>query len=221
MANKEIRYSQPLECLHCSNTASMPVVASCHTIEEHAPEDVPDASWEAGPVWEILRCPACKEITIRTYHYHEGMEDDEEEPSYTILYPGAPEKLNYLPTSIAAAYEAANRVRSIDPNAYGVLLGRLLDKVCMDKGAAGGSLFERLRDLATQGVIPGQLADMAHQLRQLRNIGAHADLGELTPQEIPVLGDLCKAILEYVYRAPMLVQQVQTRIATLRQPNQP
>jgi len=57
---------------------------------------------------------------------------------------------------------------------------------------------------------------MAHQLRFLRNIGAHATLGELTRGEAPILDDLCNAILEYVYTAPHRVEKVAKRIDELK-----
>ena len=67
--------------------------------------------------------------------------------------------------------------------------------------------------------IQDQFTDMAHQLREVGNIAAHADEIELTPAEVPILDDLCRAILEYVYTTPALIQQVQTRINNLKKEN--
>lgn len=55
---------------------------------------------------------------------------------------------------------------------------------------------------------------MAHGLRILRNVGAHADLGD-SPAEIPVLDALCSAVLEYVYSAPLLIDSVEKRLVKL------
>jgi hypothetical protein len=60
------------------------------------------------------------------------------------------------------------------------------------------------------------LALVAAGLRKLRNIGAHADLGELTGAELPVLDDLTRAILEYVYSAPLLAREAEERFARLK-----
>jgi hypothetical protein len=81
---------------------------------------------------------------------------------------------------------------------------------------SGESLYNRLTSLAEKCEIPTRLTEMAQQLRQLRNIGAHADLGKLTPAEVPVLDDLCRAILEYVYTAPKLIEQVELRLKELK-----
>ena len=57
---------------------------------------------------------------------------------------------------------------------------------------------------------------MAHGLRELRNIGAHALAGELTSAEIPVLDKLCEAVLEYVYYAPQLLAEVDKRLQSMK-----
>jgi len=100
----------------------------------------------------------------------------------------------------------------MDPNAYGVLLGRVLDILCEDRRANGDTLYKKLEDLGNKGEIPKPLVEMAHSLRQLRNVGAHASLGELTGKEIPFLDNLCRAILEYVYEAPDLIQKAKQRL---------
>lgn len=172
-------------------------------------------SWDEGPFWEILECQACNQVLFRKGYWHE-YRSEETGPRYEILYPNEPEQIRSLPKPISKAYEAAQKVKAIDSNAFAVLLGRVLDLVCIDKNATGDSLFERLKDIANRDIMPQQLADMAQALRQLRNIGAHADLGELTKAEVPILEDLIKAILEYVYSAPALVQIVQLRIDELK-----
>jgi hypothetical protein len=143
-------------------------------------------------------------------------DDPLDDPCWDSLYPSPNQTPKALPKRVAKAYEAASRVRNIDPNAFAVLLGRVLDHVCEDRGATGKTLYNCLNDLATKGEIPQKLADMAHRLRDLRNVGAHANLGELTQTEIPILDDLCRAVLEYVYSAPELVARVNKRLDELR-----
>jgi hypothetical protein len=41
-------------------------------------------------------------------------------------------------------------------------------------------------------------------------------LGELTSAELPVLDDLTRAILEYVYSAPFLAREAEERLAKLK-----
>jgi len=91
----------------------------------------------------------------------------------------------------------------------------VIELVCEDRGAEGRTLQKRLADLASKGEIPPKLADVAHGLRQLRNVGAHATLGELTPSEAPILQELTLAILAYVYSAPLLAKKAVERYERL------
>lgn len=152
--------------------------------------------------YAICTCPVCKGVTLRSYFWHDGM--DPEDVLFKILYPAAEKTQKGLPLNVRKAYDAAQNVKHISVNAYGVLLGRVLEIVCEDRGATGDTLDQKLRNLAAKKEIPEKLVDVATGVRQLRNIGAHASLGELTEQEIPILNDLPRAILDYVYSAPHL-----------------
>lgn len=116
---------------------------------------------------------------------------------------------------IARAWNAAQQVRRIDANAFAVLVRRVLDLVCENRGAQGATLARKLRDLAAKGIIPGPLADIADNARTFGNIGAHADLGDLKQAEAALLDDLCTAVLEYVFAAPLLVTRAQAALAEL------
>jgi len=133
------------------------------------------------------------------------------ELGFRFIYP-MPDAIKGLPDSVKKEYESALRVRAIDTNAFAVMLGRVLDAVCTDRGAKGQTLSKRLKYLAEQREIPDRLAEMADSVRYLRNVGAHADLGEITDEEVPILDDLCRAVLEYVYAAPELLRAVQEKI---------
>src|SRR5258708_24080245 len=58
---------------------------------------------------------------------------------------------------------------------------------------------------------------MAHQLRHIRNFGAHADISyQVTEQDIPVLLEFLNAILEYLYVTRDKLTRVQKRLAMAR-----
>ncbi len=90
------------------------------------------------------------------------------------------------------------------------------EMVCEDRAAKGHSLNEKLGDLASRQEIPTKLVAVATKLRHFGNVAAHAGLGELTTEEIPILDDLTCAILEYVYSAPHLVDQADKRLQALK-----
>lgn len=208
-----MEYTKPIQCPRCGNEAPMRIVAS-YELSPREREQNPEDALDDGETWRLVICPACKEVSVGLIRWIDYL-DVEDEFRMRIVYPVWNSTLTGLPHKIDSAYNSALKVCNVDSNAFAVLLGRVLDMVCLDKQAAGSTLYERLNSLAERGDIPPRLADMAHQLRQLRNIGAHADLGELTPAEIPVLNSLCRAILEYVYTAPKLVEDVERRLQKL------
>jgi hypothetical protein len=185
----------------------MPVLV---TVQQESPEGPEDRTG-----WKLAQCPACLKVTLVETKWCPP-DIDESQECWHFLYPLPVSAPQGLPADVALSYAAARKVRNIDSNAFAVLLGRVLDKVCIDKQVTGASLYDRLTKLANTGEIPPRLAEMAQQLRQLRNIGAHADLGELTPREVPILDALCRAVLEYVYTAPAMLKRVETRMKRLK-----
>jgi hypothetical protein len=208
-ANKEKSLTQNIKCGHCQNIAPMTLETKYFENDERDP----DSGIDSHTGYEICTCPVCKGVTLRSYFWHDAM--DPEDVSYEILYPAAEKTQNGLPLSVRKAYEAAQNVKHIDVNAYGVLLGRVLEIVCEDRGAIGDTLDKKLKNLAEKKEIPEKLVDVATGIRRLRNIGAHASLGELTGQEIPILNDLTRAILDYVYSAPHLASVAASSLLAL------
>jgi hypothetical protein len=130
----------------------------------------------------------------------------------TVVFPTLTEAAP-LPDVVSKDYEAALLVRHIEPNAYAVLVGRLLERICQEQGIAGKEpLARKLQRLAEGGAIPPVLAEMADQLRQIRNLGAHAEAGEVADEDVPVIAEFIEAIVEYLYRAPAKVETVRQRL---------
>ena len=211
--SQEKRQTDFQTCNHCGNHAPMEIGAeyyrSTKSICDDDPYEIPDYVPEEGFRYHLLLCLACKEVTLREY-FDAYYLDEYINPK--TLYPSTKSRLFGLPTKIQQAYEIAFKVRVIDVNAYAVIIGRILEMTCEDRNAIGDTLNKKLNDLAEKGEIPTKLVEVAHSLRRLRNFGAHAYLGELTRDEIPILDDLCRAILEYVYNAPFLVEQAERRL---------
>ncbi len=220
MTNGKREITGFLTCSHCGNHAPMDIVVDYYLSTKSTYDDPEDEYYhrhdpEQGYRFKLLLCLACKEVTI--WKYFEADFIDDEEIKIELIYPADKFKLLGLPYQIQKAYEISLKVRVIDANAYAVLLGRVLEMVCEDRKATGKNLYDKLKDLATKGEIPEKLVGVAHNLRHLRNVGAHASLGELTRDEIPILDDLCRAILEYVYSATYLAKKAEQRVEQLKE----
>jgi len=200
-------FSEPIKCRHCDNRAPMTILFE-HRLGD---EDEQSGELESETVCQLLECPNCwKHVLREAFNMfdwpHEMMDD------FVTVYPGTTSVPVGLPETITKAFEAATKVRKIDANAYGLLIGRLLEMVCADRKAKGETLNEKLSDLAKMGELPNKLVRVAKGLRQLRNIGAHPDLGELKSEDARILDALARAILEYIYTAPHLVRRVEDRL---------
>lgn len=217
MKTKEKEYTGIQKCRHCLNNISFEIIERCAVVTgsyEFAPNEHEDIS----TIVELLKCPACSKLSIWLYTWCD-MIDDGSDITPEIIYPKTSDSDDIppgLPDNINKALTAAHKVKSIDANAYAVLMGRVLEMICIDRKAKGKYLADQLQDLAEKGEIPNKLVTVAKSLKDLRNIGAHAALGELTREEIPILGSLCNAVLEYVYTAPYLVTQATEHLKKIR-----
>jgi len=207
--------TEPRKCGHCGNFAPMTKGAVYSTV---APtwDETQGHSFDEGDIYEILDCPSCKKVTLTKTYFHELQEVFEELSQTEVLFPMDDKMPLGIPERIRKAYEACLKVRNIDANAFGVLVGRVLEMVCENRKAAGNDLHAKLSDLASKGEIPSNLVGVADGLRNFRNVGAHASLGELTRDEVPILDSLAKAILEYVFSAPYLARMAQERLSKLK-----
>ncbi|MBI3582211.1 MAG: DUF4145 domain-containing protein [Nitrospinae bacterium] len=193
-----------LKCGHCGNHASMEVVNTYFDLHESY-DDFGGLS--AGDYYRMLLCPACKKVSLIKFYWHEGIMTTLGDTEITVLYPNISEIPKGLPQDVHRTFESASRVKNIDANAYGVLIGRTLEFVCIERKATGDNLYTQLEFLSKNNEIPANITTIASQLRIFRNIGAHASSGELTKDEVPILEDLCLAILEYIYTVPYLVKK--------------
>ena len=201
--------TQAMTCEHCGNQTLFWIQAGYSwTHEEH--EEVGDdyIHYTVETSWRILQCPACHKPLLEE-------ETNIPEMGYLsekILYPTGRTRLSGLPTKIEAEYAAALKVRSISPSACAVLIGRTLEVMCKHEGVKGNTLVEKINTLVEAERIPSVFADMAHQLRQLRNLGAHAVDDEITSDDVNIVIDFLEAILEYLYIAPARVSAVRDRL---------
>ena len=213
--SEAVTFTEAIECPYCANSAPMRELSKTTVYSQSTPVRGPYIEeFEKLLIWQIIECPACRKHLLREGWYA-PLVDDENGPSYKVIHPTIKEKDYSLPPSIEKAYRAAQKVRHIDPNAFAVLLGRLLDMICLEKEAKGKSLSEKINNLSDRRVLPEPISQIALSLRALRNIGAHADLGELSEAEIPIVEELTNAILEYVYAAPAIVTKVRSEIEKL------
>ena len=220
------RFTEIFECTFCSKKAKMERVATYEQNQDYEAmlynseigQEV-EATLRGVGIFDILLCPNCNKVMFRCLLWNEDMNYDEEEGwefDAQILYPQQIELPRTAPKRIKEEYAKAELVKNIDPTSYGVHMGRVLEMMCIDRNASGQNLSEKLRNLAEKGEIPEKLAVAANALRDFRNISAHANVEDLTAAEVPILSDLCIAILEYVYGLPYLIKRAEQSLDRLK-----
>lgn len=207
--------SEIIECKHCGNVSKMEILGTVGDLDYDETDIGPSYSY--GIKYDILKCPSprCKKVTVASYSYHEAFEEDQDFP-YEFIYPQSSYRLNGLPENISNTLKAAEKIKSIEVNAYVILMRRLLELVCLDRKAKGKNLAIMLKYLSDKGEIPEKLVKVATGLKDFGNIGAHARMGEITEKETPIVAALCNAILEYVYSAPYLANLAEEKLISIK-----
>jgi len=105
--------------------------------------------------------------------------------------------------------------------ASALMVRRVLEELCLDKGATGADLKLRLRALGETALIPKELLDGADQLRILGNDAAHVEArayDAIGKDEATLAIDLAKELLKAVYQYTSLVERLK---ALQRTPTEP
>jgi hypothetical protein len=197
-------------CGHCGFPGLLerkdPAVEVTH--EDHEIAQFGWISWTH--YWVLHECPACHEPSLEDLWWSDEVSDPVE--SGKRLYPTGRDN-SALPPEVQQKYDAALRVKRVDPGLYAVAIGRMIEAIAREEGASGRGLTPKIRYLAENGRLPTFLVEVAEQLRDLRNLGAHDDEVEVVPQDARLIEDFAEAILEYLYRAPANLQAIRVGLA--------
>ncbi len=209
MANSKII----LLCGHCGNMTAFTVAAEGFRPTTIASAGAETTTWTT---WRVLLCSTCSQPTlerdVQTVKGDPNGTRPPRGPSPELLYPVSQTLVTDLPPSIGRMYRETLRVEKRSPRACAVMAGLTLEAVCQCEHAKGSSLSERLDHLVMSERIPKTLADMAHHIRLLRNIGAHFTEEDILAEDVPVIIDFVEAILEYLYVAPAKIRAIQERL---------
>jgi hypothetical protein len=223
--------NQPVKCNHCGNSASMAII--CQGEHVYVIEDERWGSEDWTREWKILLCTNCDNVTvIQTSHSStnespigedaQGNEILDRSVTKSILFPSPKREFEHLPVTISRSYDIAVKLIAIEPIASAVFAGRTLEFLCNDCDAKGNNLFEKIKFLGEQELLPRPLVEMAQSLRVFRNIAAHDPQVKNTivsKDDAGVLCDICAVILEYIYELPAMLSRVQEKIKSVENNN--
>lgn len=196
-----------LPCKNCDGTTAHVVLAEIKDDRSN-----PDVS-----VWyyfQIVRCGGCKETSFR--QNWQSSEDVTHDPytgdficdDHEDLYPsriaGRKElkDIDKLPSKIHGLYRETHhalchRLRVL----AGIGIRGLVDAVCKEKKAAGRDLEQKIDDMAKQGWLPKEGAELLHGTRLLGNVAAH-EAEPVSESELDAAMDVVEHLLKGVYIIP-------------------
>lgn len=191
----------------------MPTALRCAGCGNHgtfAPnKDVPDLRWvDGGRLWKAgpRRCPNphCQALAFVVL-------DDN-----LLVHVSPAERLDFdssnLPDQIRDSLEEAITCHAAGAfRASALMVRRVLEELCSDRGATGKDLRSRLSNLGENIIIPKELLDAANELRLLGNDAAHIEAknyDSVGQNEAELAIELAKELLKAVYQYASLVDRL-------------
>jgi Domain of unknown function (DUF4145) len=222
-----------MRCGHCGKDTLFEVkaegtrggIVSADDLMKHSEYDA-----DTMTTWRVLECNLCHEPTlleeavmyeVDTYGEIAGVLQQRVEPikaSESILYPGKT-PLDGLPKEIETRYLKALKAQDVEPSVFAVMIGRTLEAVCNHEQVPGRNLKEQIDNLIQFDRIPKPLSEMAHQIRQIRNLGAHDAEDEVSKKDVPIIREFIDAILEFLYIVPAKTAAIQARLKKTHKPS--
>lgn len=140
--------------------------------------------------------------------------------SLLVTYP--PERIDFdataLPPPVINAFEEAITCHSAGAyTAAAIMVRKTLEEMCIDRGASGKNLKEKLTSLGSKIIVPKELIEGADELRLLGNDAAHIEAQAYTKvgaDEVSVGIEFAKELLKACYQYTDLL----ARLRALKKP---
>lgn len=160
--------------------------------------------------YKLLACPECFAPFLLAYRPVEfpggGLFGDEDllfYPEPISLYPEPPDSLDAsVPDEIAESYREAQRAfyKAAAYTAAAIMCRRTLEGICVEQGASGRGLSQKLDDLKKKELIDARVYEWANDvLRRLGNDAAHDYHQRISMEDAQDALSFTKALIEYVY----------------------
>lgn len=101
--------------------------------------------------------------------------------------------------------------RNRDPSRIITACRSVLDVAARDLGGHGETLFNRIEDLKSQGILTAALADWAHNLRRTANLAVHEFEG--SPEDAAALVSFTETFLKLCYEIPEEIEKRRREIS--------
>ncbi len=199
-------------CRHCGNKTSHGLIY-LHSVDVplgiYDPEGTP---MDAADYFFLFECKTCRGISLKEVFSEEldmgsnGYEIPFDNIDY--LYPSSQSLNDAIPKGLILVIKEANKVKLISPMAYLILVRKILDELCKERGIKGKNLEKKLIKLVQLEKLPDIFGDASNNLRLLGNIGAHESKVEINNEDIQLVEEFIFALIEYIYVMPSKLRKL-------------
>lgn len=216
-----------IECSHCHNKSQMQILGYGEAEELYGKPY--DHVTEIKHEWYIYFCSNCNQVSVHHNIHNSDWIDfvEYEDGEYEIFNDGNIKEVLHptsrdfsgTPSKILGQYHAAKRLVAIEPESAIVKIRRALEAICQDQKAQGNALHQKIEYLAKHNVIPTAIAAAALKLKDMGNLTAHQDdalKSRVTEADALAVIRLCEVLLEYIYEAPYMIEDLDQRLKRLK-----
>lgn len=189
------------------NTTKSEFLEDCPSCQNTAPQRVVHTrSYGSFQQLLLTECSTCSMASLWTISY---------EDSPCLQWPARKALGDEVPKRVRQLYKETQSIRSKSPSSALILLGRALEAICADKGAAGRTLFDKIQALGQFG-LPDVYINIAQGIRFFRNLGAHDGIVDSSFQHLVLVEDLFAAIVENIYTVPLKLKLLEYEVACVK-----
>jgi Domain of unknown function (DUF4145) len=179
------------------------------TLDQVTPNDCGTVGKDANIYFGIRRCPNLDCLALIFVIYNHSLIP-------ITSYPAA--RLDFdatnIPAAVSKSMEEAVACHAAECFiASAIMVRKTLEELCLDRGATGANLKERIKALQAKILIPQELLDGADDLRLLGNDAAHIgsqEFNQVGKEEVEIGIEFAKEVLKAVYQYSALLQKLRS-----------
>jgi hypothetical protein len=204
-----------VKCYHCGNETLMNLKG------EYYWKDVEEEGhyyFSSDLYYELYACPVCHNVSLTKRYTDDSMieqtckGDTRNFYDETTIYPMSSFDNKAVPRKIAEAFEAALKVKNIDNGVCLIALRKTLELVLCEKGAKKWSLQDKIEEIAAKGLLPEALKEASQFAKILGNAAAHGNDEHIDSNDVSLMTEFIKYILEYLYILPHKIETYKKKI---------
>jgi len=204
-----------LVCDKCSHETVHKIMANVDSDDQ-----TPDGDIQWCDSYLIAQCRGCKTICLCIESSNSEDFDPGDPDSSLVTRTVFPSRIagrprlsdpHFLPPRLRKVYEESRMALTQNSSVLtGIGIRAIVETVCNEEGAAGGSLFEKINGLISLNQITRKEAEILQRLRFMGNEAAH-NVKQHTQEELNLAFDVVEHLLKTVYILPAQTSHLPSR----------